>query len=257
MSMDSLPQPVAQLVAGLAELPGVVAVVLGGSRATGTHRPDSDWDLGVYYRPSVRSLDPADVRQLGYEGHVSELGEWGPIVHGGGWLTVEGVHVDVLFRDLDIIDQWHSQAQLGHFEVFDQPGYIAGAPTYLPVGELAICQPLLGEVPRPEFPEALAVSAPAAWQGQVGVSLMFAEGYARLGDAVCSTGMLAKAVLCAAHARLVERREWALNEKYLVDRAGLGGTQSLLSRPGATSAELTATVAGLSEALRTESLTKH
>ena len=28
----------------LAELPAVRAVTLGGSRAEGTHRPDSDWD---------------------------------------------------------------------------------------------------------------------------------------------------------------------------------------------------------------------
>ena len=33
----------------LATIPGVVAVVLGGSRAAGTHRPDSDWDFGIYY----------------------------------------------------------------------------------------------------------------------------------------------------------------------------------------------------------------
>lgn len=34
----------------LAALPTVRAVTLGGSRAQGTHGPDSDWDLAVYYR---------------------------------------------------------------------------------------------------------------------------------------------------------------------------------------------------------------
>ncbi len=38
------------LVPRLAELPGVVAVALGGSRALGTARLDSDWDIGLYYR---------------------------------------------------------------------------------------------------------------------------------------------------------------------------------------------------------------
>ncbi|MFT3889855.1 MAG: nucleotidyltransferase domain-containing protein [Arachnia sp.] len=33
------------LAEDLAGVPGVVAVVLGGSRARGTHRPDSDVDL--------------------------------------------------------------------------------------------------------------------------------------------------------------------------------------------------------------------
>jgi predicted nucleotidyltransferase len=129
---------VAALADQLAGLPGAVAVILGGSRATATHRPDSDWDLGVYYRSSRRPLDPDDVRRLGHPGYVSELGEWGPIVHGGAWLTIDGTAVDVLFRDLDTIERWLDEAREGRFEVLSQNGYIAGAPTYLPVGELAL-----------------------------------------------------------------------------------------------------------------------
>ena len=38
-------------VAGqIATIPGVVAATLGGSRADGTPRSDSDWDFGLYYR---------------------------------------------------------------------------------------------------------------------------------------------------------------------------------------------------------------
>ena len=44
----------------LAEVGGVVAVMLGGSRARGTHRADSDVDLGLYYRPD----DPPAVEDL-------------------------------------------------------------------------------------------------------------------------------------------------------------------------------------------------
>jgi hypothetical protein len=84
---------------------------------------------------------------------------------------------------------------------------------------------------------------------------MFADGYAGAGDAVCCAGMLAHAVLCIAHARLAERREWVLNEKRLVERAGLGEAQALLARPGATSAQLAATVATLGTQLGVEPLT--
>lgn len=48
----------------LAALPAVEAVTLGGSRAQGTERPDSDWDLAVYYRGV---FDPADLRAVGWE----------------------------------------------------------------------------------------------------------------------------------------------------------------------------------------------
>jgi predicted nucleotidyltransferase len=218
----SLTAPVARLAAELAGLPGAAAVVLGGSRATGTHRPDSDWDLGLYYRGA---FEPEQLRRLGHEGHVSEVGEWGPIMNGGAWLTLEGTPVDVLFRDLDRVDDWLEDTREGRFEVLTQNGYVVGAPTYLPVGELALCRPIAGELPRPGFPDALAETAPVRWRGRASVCLMFAHSHT---DAVASTGMLAQAALCVAHARLAERREWVLNEKRLIECAELDAVGPLI-----------------------------
>jgi predicted nucleotidyltransferase len=246
MPAPPLPEPVASVASELAGLPGVTSVVLGGSRANDTHRPDSDWDLGVYYRGA---LDPGDVRRLGHSGYVSELGEWGPIMNGGAWLTVEDTPIDVLFRDLDVVERWLADAERGRFEVLVQNGYVVGAPTYVPVGELAINLLLSGELPRPEYPEPLAAAAAERWHGRAGVSLMFAEIHAAAGDATACAGMLADAVLSAGHARLAERHQWALNEKRLVERAGLTEVQPLLAEPGATSAELAATVAAVAGAL--------
>jgi hypothetical protein len=224
-------------------------VALGGSRAAGTARPDSDWDLGVYYRGTRRTLDPRDVSRLAYEGTVSEIGAWGPIVNGGGWLIVGDLHVDVLYRDLDVIEAWAADARCGRFEVLQQNGYLAGAPTYLPMGELARCRVLSGTLPRPDFPHALATAAERRWVGQAAVALMFAAGHASLGDAVCCPGMLASAALATAHARFAARREWVLNEKGLVERAALTAVQPLLARPGATPAELATTVAAVADVL--------
>ena len=242
MSRPALPEPVARVASELGGLPGVTAVALGGSRATNTHRPDSDWDLGVYYRDR---LDPEEVRRLGHLGYVSELGEWGPIMNGGAWLTVDGTPVDVLFRDLDIVEGWLADAEEGRFEVLMQNGYVVGAPTYLPVAELAAARVLRGELPRPRFPDALATAAPPRWRGRAAVSLMFARIHAGAADAVCCTGMLSGAILCEAHARLAERREWALNEKRLVERAGLGELQSLLAAPGVEAVDEVAAALGV------------
>ncbi|HEV7772514.1 MAG TPA: nucleotidyltransferase domain-containing protein [Conexibacter sp.] len=250
-----LPTPISRIAADLAGLPGVLAVMLGGSRATATHRPDSDWDLGVYYRGSQRPLDPADLRRLGYVGYVSELGEWGPIVNGGAWLTVASTPVDVLYRDLDTVEGWLQDAQDGRFEVLSQNGYVAGAPTYVPVGELALARPISGSVPRSSFPDRLAETAPERWKGRASVSLVFARGYARAGDGVCCTGMLSNAVLCVAHARLAERREWVLNEKRLVARAALDDAHALLARTGETASALEATVVNVSDLLHVPPLT--
>jgi hypothetical protein len=195
------------------------------------------------------------VRALGHPGHVSELGEWGPIVHGGAWLTVGGTAVDVLFRDLDVVDGWLADAEEGRFAVLAQNGHLVGAPTYLPVGELATCAPLAGAaLPRPAFPPRLAQLAPPRWEGRAALALLFAAGHARAGDAVACAGMLAAAALNAAHARLCARRQWARNEKRLVARAGLGAVQPLLARPGANAAELEATVGAVASAIGIEPL---
>ena len=248
-------EPVARLARELAALPGAIAVVLGGSRATGTHRSDSDWDLGLYYRASARPLDPSDVRALGQPGHVSELDEWGPVMHGGAWLTVAGTAVDVIFRELDVVEERVARAERGEFEVLAQGGYLVGAPSYQHAGELALSVPIAGsELPRPVFSDALAASAPERWRGRAALALMFAALHVRTPDAVACAGMLAHAVLCEAHARLAERREWALNEKRLLARAGLDDVQPLLGAPGTTTAGLDATVAAVSAALGVEPL---
>lgn len=255
--MVELPRHIARIAEDLAAVPGAVAVVLGGSRAIGVAREDSDWDLGVYYRATQRQLDPQDVRGLGYSGTISELGEWGPLVNGGGWLNVEGTPVDVLFRDLDAVERWWSQAERGEFDVLLQPGTIVGAPTYLPVGELAICQVLHGQLNRPEsYPEELATSAPQIWRGKAGAALMFAQGYAGLGDVVSCLGMLSQAILCEAHARTAETNCWALNEKRLIAEADLEETHMLLSRAGNSTDSLASAVEAVEEILGLQSATK-
>ena len=152
-------------------------------------------------------------------------------MNGGAWLTADGMAVDLLLRGLDAIERWTRKARDGRFEILAQNGYVAGAPTYLPAGELALCRVLHGELPRPAFTDALAAAARERWEGKARVSLMFAGLHAEGADAVACVGMLAHATLCTAHARLAARREWVLNEKRLVVRAGLGEVQRLLAGP--------------------------
>ena len=255
--MVEMPANVARVADDLSSIPGAVAVVLGGSRAVGAARSDSDWDLGVYYRSSGGSLDPEHVRRLGYQGAVSELGEWGPLVNGGGWFTVEGTQVDVLFRDLDDIEQWARHAEQGKFDVLLQAGSIVGAPTYLPVGELASCRVLHGDLDQPtEYPQALASSAPPMWRGQGGVNLLFARGYAGLEDVANCLGMLSRAVLCEAHARVAKQKQWALNEKRLIADAGLQRVHAALSAPGTSASNLAATVDSIEELLGVQTAVK-
>ncbi|HEY2550431.1 MAG TPA: hypothetical protein VGI64_07625 [Streptosporangiaceae bacterium] len=232
----------------LAAIPGVVAVTLGGSQATGRHRPDSDWDFGLYYRGTI---DAADVRALGWPGEVTGPGGWGPVVNGGAWLTVDGERVDLCYRDLDEVLGAVSDAQAGHFSIYALATFVAGIPSYVPVGELALGRVLSGDLPRPGFPEALAASAPERWRSLAAMALRTASAHAERADVAATAGALGQALLAEAQARLAERREWALNEKGIIARAGLAGTGALLGSLGSSAERLTAAVSGVSAALAT------
>ncbi|MEU9592435.1 nucleotidyltransferase domain-containing protein [Streptomyces sp. NPDC048219] len=212
----------------LAALPAVRAVALGGSRAQGTHRPASDWDLAVYYRGA---FDPDDLRALGWPGEVSGIGEWGGgVFNGGAWLTIDERRVDVHYRDLDVVERETAEAEAGRFAVEPLMFHLAGIPTYLMVAELAVNEVLRGELPRPAYPEALRVTAPAHWYGAATATLAYAKaGHAPRGALTQVAGAIALAATQTAHAVLAARGQWVTNEKGLVERAGLGGTDVLMA----------------------------
>jgi len=209
----------------LAQIPGVVAVSLGGSRAAGTHRDDSDWDFGLYYRDTI---DPDDVRALGWPGQVFAPGEWGRLVNGGAWLQVDGVSVDLIYRDLDEVLAWTAEAEQGRFEIQREVGYVAGIATYVLAGELAINETLVGELPRPSFPDRLRQTAPALWYRLAAGALATGEVHADRGDRVAALANLSQAVLATAQGRLAAAGQWALNEKQIIARAGLTDVQTLI-----------------------------
>ncbi len=150
MTLEQLSRSQRELVSSLTErlgaIPGIQAVVLGGSHARGRARPGSDIDLGLLYSEadpfaveSVRELAEAVNDTPGPV--VSDFYGWGPWVNGGAWLTVGGQRVDLLYRSLEQIERVIADAEAGRYEVhsLQQPpfGFFSG--TYL--GEVAVCIP--------------------------------------------------------------------------------------------------------------------
>jgi Nucleotidyltransferase domain len=213
------------LASHLATIPGVVAVTLGGSRATGTHSDDSDWDFGLYYRGRI---DPEDVRALGWPGQVFAPGEWGRLVNGGAWLQVDGVAVDLIYRNLDEVLAWTTEAEHGRFEIQREVGYVAGIATYLLAGELAVSEVLHGALPRPSFPTPLRQAAPPRWYRLAAGAMAVGQVHASRGDRVAALANFTQAVLATAQGRLAARGIWVLNEKRIVERAGLARAHALL-----------------------------
>ncbi|MFF2898205.1 nucleotidyltransferase domain-containing protein [Streptomyces sp. NPDC057966] len=218
----AVPARIADMAARLTAVPGIRAVALGGSRARGTHRPDSDWDLGLYYRgtPDVAALTALATEVQGSPVEVAGPGGWGPWVDGGAWLRVDGVPVDWILRDLDRVEAVWAGCREGRFEVGVQPGHPLGfwSPAY--PGEVAlgrvIADPqreltVLQEQVR-HYPEALRTAlVDAAWEAEFSVeaALKSAPGGDTLHVALC----LSRAFGILAQSLHAHHRTWCLNEK--------------------------------------------
>ncbi|WP_250293507.1 nucleotidyltransferase domain-containing protein [Streptomyces atroolivaceus] len=223
MNHACAPSPaVTAMASRLVRLSGIEAVVLGGSRARGTHRPDSDWDLGVYYRgaPDLAALTAVASEIQGTPADVAGPGGWGPWVNGGAWLTVDGVAVDWILRDLGRVETVWSDCRAGHFEVGVQPGHPLGfwSPCY--VGEVALGRVLEdpgGELTRLQqsmraYPEPLRRAlTDAAWEADFSVAA--ARKSAPAGDTLHVALCLSRAFGILAQALHAHHRVWCLNEK--------------------------------------------
>lgn len=215
----------------LAGLPGVEAVTLGGSRAEGTNRPDSDWDFSIYYRGR---FDPQALRDLGWPGEVAEVGGWsaieGGVFNGGAWLEIDGRRSDVHYRDLDVVDRVIAQAEEGRFEIEPLWFHLAGLASYLVLAELATRRVIAGDVPEISYPAALIREAPRRWWEQAEAEFDYARSYhAPAGRLTQCVGLVARAASCAAHAVLAARGRWVTNEKQLFARAELDEVDLILA----------------------------
>jgi predicted nucleotidyltransferase len=216
------------VAARLGGLPGVRAVTLGGSRAEGTHRPDSDWDFSVYYR---KRFDPQALRDIGWPGEVSELGGWSKgVFNGGAWLEIDGRRTDVHYRDLDDVDREIAAAAEGRFSIEPLLFHLAGIPSYLLLAELSVKRVLHGALPSPDYPAALRLRAKEVWWGRADATFGYARSYhAPQGRVALCAGLVAQAAAQSAHAALAAGGQWITNEKTLLAKAGLGRVDDFIA----------------------------
>jgi predicted nucleotidyltransferase len=230
-----------EMVAGrLGGIGGVKAIALGGSWAREEAHPDSDVDLGIYYRPE-NPPRITDLRLLAQElddrhppDAVTDLGEWGPWINGGGWLIIEGRRVDWLYRDLDLIERTVGECSAGRPSVYYQLGHPHGFHTHIYMGEIHYCRPLhdpdgaleslknVTENYPPRLKRALIQNQ--LWEARF--ALDTCRKSAARGEAFYVAGCLFRCAACMVQVI------FALNERYLINEKGsVEAADSLPLRP--------------------------
>lgn len=256
-----------ELAQRLTEVPGLSAVSLGGSRARGEHRPESDVDLGLYYRAplDIGTLEHLARAVGGPDVSVTEPGAWGPWVNGGAWLRIAETTVDWIYRDLDRVHaSWHD-AQAGHYRFHAQVGHPLGVPDFAYAGEVALGVVLAdqtGELTRLQqdashYPPLLRDALVAGlWDASFAVDN--ARKAVSRGDTAYVAGCLFGVVEVCAHALHGYAGRWLINEKGAVASAGrlrdapadfTDRAQGVLAHLGASPHELSAAIAAAAELL--------
>ncbi len=221
------------LIPALAAAPGVLAIGLGGSRARGTAAPSSDFDVGLYYRRGAE-LRAASVREALRDliddpdsASVTEVGEWGPWIVGGAWLTVARAKVDLLYRCAESVRDVICACRAGQISMNYQPGHPHGFSSAIWMGEAAICRPLhdpegllaeLKAMTEP-YPAPLREALIRRFQWEALFSIENAETAVGRGAPTHIAGCAYRALSCVAQVLFALNRRYFVNEKGALEEA--------------------------------------
>ncbi|MEI9887492.1 MAG: nucleotidyltransferase domain-containing protein [Rhizomicrobium sp.] len=234
--MDTSQALLDRLAGALAPVAGVRAVALGGSRGRGVHNAASDYDIGLYYdgeldiaglERAAQALNDAggarSYRSTEAAGRplVTGIGGWGPWVNGGGWLTVDGAPVDLLYRDLSRVRGVIAEVRAGRFECAYHVGHPHAFVSTIYAGEIATCRVLHdpnGDIAAARallepYPEALRTATIARFADEARFFLAAAQKAAGKGDVTYVAGCAFRAASCLLQVVFATNRQWLLNEK--------------------------------------------
>ena len=214
----------------LSSLSYIECIVLGGSRARGTHTEDSDIDIGIYYHSE--SFDLITINQLAAElddEHRSNLitppGAWGNWVNGGGWLIIQGHHVDLILRDIKRVEQVMKDTNQGIVTANYQTGHPHGYISVMYRGELGISKILFArsgsfcelKKQAETYPSALQKGLTDFFMFEAGFSLMFAKDNIDKDDISYVCGHCFRSISCLNQVLFAMNEEYCINEKKSVN----------------------------------------
>ncbi len=217
------------IIHSLKDINGLEAIVLGGSRAKGTHSPDSDIDIGLYYDKETIDLPLLEKRaqeldQDHRENLLSKPGEWGKWVDGGCWLTIGNIPVDFILRDVSRVKKAIEECREGIVSPHYQTGHPHAYFNAMYMGELAICKMLWNqndEIFRlkalaEEYPQKLKKELIRFFSFEAGFSQMLAEKSIAEDDVYYVSAHLVRSISSLNQVLFALNEQYCINEKKAV-----------------------------------------
>ena len=216
-----------RVIPRLAEVPGVVGVVLGGSRVRGTANAASDYDLGLYYGPDEQ-LDTEHLLNVARDlvdnfnaAAITPVGGWGPRIVGGGWLSIEGRKVDLLYRGVEPVRAVISECRAGRISMDYQPGHPHGFCSAIWMGEVALCQPFHDpqglitqlKASTSPYPDKLREALLKKFLWEILFSIENGEIAIARGEQTHIAGCAYRALCCIGQVLFTLNRRYLINEK--------------------------------------------
>lgn len=224
MDIESI---LSRAVDALSSLPSVSGIVLGGSRATGTASESADIDIGVYYEAfDAEGLNRAASRidDEKRSGLIGPEGSWGNWVNCGGWLITEGIHTDIICRDINRVTSVIEECGRGSFTNNYQPGHPHSYVSAMYMGELAVSKVLYArdraflelKESAESYPDALSRSLIGFFMFEAEFSLNFAKKSKE--DESYLSGHLYRSASSLNQVIFALNQEYCINEKKAAKR---------------------------------------
>ena len=218
------------IVEAFRNVKGIEGIVLGGSRATKTENEFSDIDIGIYYN---ENFDISTFRKIAIklddehrENCITNIGEWGPWINGGGWLKINNVPVDILLRDIKKVTQCIDNCKKGVITIDYQSGHPFGFINSIYMGEVFYCEILHANSNRIQelknslkvFPSTYKTAAIQRFLWECEFSIQCGKKAIKKNDILYASGSIFRSVICLIYVLYAENEMYCLNEKGSLDR---------------------------------------